>query len=249
MGNGMWLPKSAFLSLNRKHVRMASRWAFEAGTDFWLIPGPDTVSVEDSGSQEQLLEWGWTISTAPVDTAGAGADFMSSAGRAPNHFLTDTNGDVFATPAIFGDYDHAWQAMEVAGMRIMPKELVLEFMGAMTVHTADEPRSGWGFIEDGGSAATEADQLAFISSDSSNFQLAANAGAGALTDAGAADDADWHLFKIRLVLADSLAYWYIDGTLQGSIAITASEFPCKFGMHALTTNRPGLGITHIYYDW
>ena len=57
----------------------------------------------------------------------------------------------------------------------------------MSVHTADEPTSGWGLFEDGATISTEADQLAFISSDSANFQLAANAGAGALTDAGAAD--------------------------------------------------------------
>ena len=130
-----------------------------------------------------------------------------------------------------------------------PTALIVEFHGAMTAHGSDEPTSGWGFFEDGATISTEADQLAFISSDSANFQLAANAGAGALTDTGAADDGNWHLFKIRLNLADNLAYWSIDGTAQGSVAITDDEAPYKFGMHALSNNRPGLGIVHIYYDW
>lgn len=247
--SGMWLPKSAFLSLNRKHVRMGSRWAFEAGTDYWLIPAPGISGAADTASDEELAEWGWTA-TSLVDTVGSGADFMSSADKGtPNHFLTDASGDLLESPSIFGDYAHALQAQQIAGMATFPTKLVAEFWGAMTVHSADEPRSGWGFIEDGGGVATEADQLAFISTDSANFQLAANGGAGALTDTGAADDANWHLFKIELVLADSLSYWYIDGTVQGSVAITADEFPVSFGFHALTTNRPALGITHVYYDW
>ena len=144
-------------------------------------------------------------------------------------------------------------AQDIAGMRILPRSLICEFWGAMNIHSANEPRTGWGLIEDGGSVATEADHLAFISSDSSNFQIATNGGAGALTDTGATDDSNWHFFGIELVLADSLVQWYIDDpnrvTSQGSIAITANEFPCKFGFHALTTNRPFLGIVHIYYDW
>ena len=251
--NSMWLPKSAYLALNRKHVISGARWASEAGTDYWLIPGPDTSTTEDTGSQEQLPEWGWTA-TALTDTAGAAASFMDSSDiSAPNHWLTDTTGDLLESPAIFGDYAHARMAQDIAGMRILPKSLVCEFWGAMSVHSTDEPRTGWGLIEDGGSVATENDHLAFISSDSANFQLAANGGSGALTDTGAADDADWHFFGIELNLADDLAYWYIDDpsrvSPQGSIAITSNEFPCKFGFHALSTNRPFLGITHIYYEW
>lgn len=246
--NGNWMPRSAFLPLARKHVRNPARWAFEAGSDFWLIPGPDMNTAEDTGSQEQLPEWGWT-STSLVDTAGGGADFMASADRAPNHILTNASGDLLESPPIFGDYDHAWQAMEATSQRKLPTDLIVDFMGNMSVHSADEPRSGWGFIEDGGGVATEADQMAFISSDSANFQLAANGGAGALTDAGAADDANWHKFRIRMNLADDLSYWYIDDALQGSVAITADQFPVSFGFHALTTNRPLLGIVHIFYDW
>lgn len=251
--NGNWMPRSAYLPIMRKHVTLPSRWAHEAGTDFWLLPAPDMNAAEDTGSQEQLPEWGWT-STSLVDTAGSGADFMSSVDKGiPNHILTNASGDILGSPAIFGDYSHAFMAQQIAGMAKLPTKLICEFWGAMSVHSADEPTSGWGLFEDGATISTEADQIAFISSDSSNFQLAANGGSGALTDAGDADDALWHFFGIELNLADDLAYWYIDDpsrtSPQGSVAITADEFPAKFGMHALTTNRPLLGITHIFYEW
>lgn len=246
--NGNWLSRSSYLPLARKHVTMPQHWAFEAGSDYWLIPGPDMLTAEDTGSQQQIVEWGWT-GADNVETAGAGADFMSAADRAPNHILTDGSGDILGTPAIFGDYDHARMAADIVGMKGLPTDLICDFNGFMSVHSADEPTSGWGLFEDGATLSTEADQLAFISSDSANFQLAANAGAGDLTDTGDTDDALWHDFRIRLNLADDLAYWYIDGTLQGSVAITSDEAPYKFGMHALTTNRPGLGIVHIWYSW
>ena len=248
MPNGNWLSRSSYMPLVRKHV-MPSRWPFEPGTDFWLIPGPDMNTAEDTGSQEQLPEWGWT-STSLVDTQGSAADFMASADKGDqNHILTNATGDLLQSPSIFGDYSHAWQAMRCAGMNSIPKKLVCEFWGSMSVHSANEPTSGWGLFEDGGSADTEADQLAFISSDSSNFQIARNGGTGILEDTGLVDGADWNLFTIEVALGPSLVYWYVNGALQGSIAITADEFPCFFGMHALTTNRPLLGVVHIYYSW
>jgi hypothetical protein len=224
-------------------------WQNEPGTDFWLTPGPTASEAASTATIEQLVEGGWTA-TSLVDTEGSAADFMASADKGvPNHFLTNATADLLESPTVFGNYEHAWQAMRCAGLNSIPKKLVCEFWGAMSVHSADEPRTGWGLIEDGGGVATEADQLAFISSDSSNFQLAANGGAGALTDAGLADDALWHLFTIEVALGPSLCYWYVDGALQGSIAITEDQWPAKFGFHALTTNRPFLGTVHIYYSW
>jgi hypothetical protein len=248
MPNGNWLQRSAYLPIVRKHVDGAG-WAYEPGTDFWAIPGPAISGAAGTTSLRNLPEFGWTA-TSLVDTVGSGADFMASADKGiPNHWLTNATGDLLQSPAVFGDYAHAWQAMRCAGLGALPKKLVCEFWGAMSVHSANEPTSGWGLFEDGATVSTEADQLAFISTDATNFQLAANGGGGALEDAGAADDALWHLFTIELSLAGSLSYWYIDGTVQGSVAITTDEFPCMFGMHALTTNRPLLGPVHIYYSW
>lgn len=236
------------MPLVRKHVK-GPMWQNEVGTDYWLTPGPTASEAAATATIEQLVEGGWTA-TSLVDTEGSGADFMASADKGiPNHFLSNATGDLLESPTVFGDYAHAWSAMRCAGLNSIPKKLVCEFWGAMSVHSADEPTSGWGLFEDGGGAATEADQLAFISSDSSNFQLAANGGAGALTDAGAADDALWNLFTIEVALGPALVYWYINGTLQGSVAITADQWPAKFAFHALTTNRPLLGPVHIYYSW
>ena len=236
------------MPLVRVHVK-GPMWQNEPGTDFWMTPGPTAAEAAAATTIEQLVEGGWTA-TALDAIEGSAADFMASADKGvPNHLKTDTTADLLESPALFGSYEHAWQAMRCAGLNSIPKKLVCEFWGAMSVHTTDEPLRGWGLIEDGGGVATEADQLAFISSDSTNFQLAADGGGGALTDAGAADDADWHLFTIEVALAPDLAYWYIDGVLQGSVAVTEDEWPAKFGFHALTTNRPLLGTVHIYYSW
>jgi hypothetical protein len=141
-------------------------------------------------------------------------------------------------------------------MADLPRFLIARFWGAMTVHSADEPRSGWGFVEDGGSPATEADQAAWISSDSASFQIGANAGT---PDDMVADDDAWHEFVIVLDRPTLTAYGYVDPTWRfglpplasalGSVALTADEAPYSFGFHALTTNRPALGLVHIYYDW
>lgn len=238
------------MPLVRKHVD-APYWARDAGTDFWFIPGPASAESAAATTIDQLVEGGWTA-TSLTETAGAGADLIASGDRAPNHILTTASSNLLESPAIFGDYDHAWQAMRIAGLNSMPKKLVLEFMGSMTVAANDDQGSGWGFCEDGGSIIVEAEQIAAITSDSTNFQLASDGGASALTDAGATYDTDWHLFTIEMALGPDLAYWYIDGTLQGSVAVLSDQWPVKFGFgveSGSTGNRPGLGVTHIYYSW
>jgi hypothetical protein len=148
-------------------------------------------------------------------------------------------------------------AADIAGMASLPRFLIARFWGNMTVSSADEPRSGWGFIEDGGSVATEADQAAFISSDSTNFQIGANAGTPTNLQIDTTDT--WHEFAIVLAVTEQRAYGYVDptwrfgspplGSALGSVALTADEAPYSFGFHALTTNRPALGLTHVYYEW
>lgn len=243
-----WGPVLASRAANRVHITKGAEWGHSMGTDYWLIPNPglDIAGAASTATGDELAENGWTA-TSLVNTAGSGADVMSSADKGtPNHFLTNLSGDLLKSPAIFGDYAHWIAAARILGYE--PTKLIAEFMGSMTVHTADEPRSGWGFIEDGGSPATEADQLAFISTDGTNFQIGGNAGTPIN---GAADDANWHLFRIVLNKTTGLVTWEIDGVSQAmstTLAITADEFPVCFGFHALTTNRPGLGMTHIFYE-
>lgn len=260
------MPRSTTLNRNdygfltREHVRQGADWGQMSGTDYWLVINSvfDQAAAASTATALELAEAGWTA-TSLVNTAGSGGDFGSSADiGVPNHFLTNASGDLLNSPAMFGDYAHMLMAQRITGRNVIPRWLYAEFFGAMTVHSADEPRSGWGFVEDGGSAATEADQLAFISSDGTNFQIGANAGTPINL---LADDANWHVFKIGLNRITGLVYAWVDGTqyLNASgnpvagttttLSITGDEFPAKFGFHALTTNRPALGLTHVWYDW
>lgn len=253
--------KRGSLPWRRVHVQSGARWATDAGSDFWLHPSvlPDQGAAATADDILTLAEAGWTA-TSLVATAGAAADFMSSTDRAnPPHFLTNASGDLLDSPAIFGSYTHGWMAARTCGQSDLPRFLVAEFWGAMTVHSADEVRSGWGFVEDGGAPGTSADGMAWISSDGTNWQFETNAGTPVNGDA---DDANWHLFKIVLDQAAGNSYWYLDpalnhhgygggnqGGTSGRLTITADEFPVSFGFAALTTNRPALAVTHVYYDW
>ena len=251
--------KRAYLPMTRQHVRAGSRWAHEIGTDYWLHPtsGLDQAGAASTGTGDELAENGW-IATSLVNTVGAGGDFgsLGDTTRTPNHFLTNLTGDLLESPRLFGSYEHMRAAADIAGMASMPRFLIARFWGAMTVHSADEPTSGWGFFEDAGGVATEAVQQGFISSDGTNFQIGSNAGTPVNLQA---DDATWHEFAIVLAVAEQKAYGFIDptwrfgspplGTALGSVDITADEAPYGFGMHALTTNRPGLGLTRVFYEW
>ena len=250
--------KKFYLPITRKHVNAGSRWAHQIGTDYWLHPtsGLDQAAAASTATGDELAENGW-IATSLVNTVGSGADFGSSSDKGtPNHFLTNASGDLLESPRLFGDYAHMRAAADIAGMAKLPRFLIARFWGSMTVATADEPRSGWGFFEDAGAVGTEAVQAAFISSDGTYFQIGANAGTPANL---AADDTDWHEFVIVMAVTEQKAYGYIDptwrfgspplGVALGSVDITADEAPYGFGFHALTTNRPALGLTHVYYEW
>ena len=251
--------KKFYLPITRQHVRAGSRWAHEMGTDYWLhiTSGLDQAGAAATTTGDELAENGW-IATSLVNTAGAGGDFgaLGDTTRTPNHFLTDANVDLLESPRFLGTYEHMRGAADIAGMRDMPRFLIARFWGAMTVHTASEATSGWGFFEDAGAVGTEAVHAGFISTDGTNFMIGANAGTRVALQA---DDAVWHEFVIVLAVTGLTAYGYVDptwrfgspplGAALGSIAIAADEVPYGFGMHASTTNRPGLGLTHIYYEW
>lgn len=252
-GRSITMNRADFEILARRHVTLGSQWGNAMGTDYWLTmnSGFDEAAAASTATTDELAEAGWTA-TSLVNTAGSAADFGSSSDKGtPNHFLTNASADLLSSPAIFGDYAHMQAAAKMLGRQALPKYLIAEFYGAMTVASADEPRSGWGFIEDGGSAATQADQLAYISCNGTNWTLNANAATPVVLSTTALDTG-WHKFTIILNRATGLVTAKIDDTLQtqsATLAITNDEFPCKFGFHALTTNRPALGLTHISYDW
>ena len=225
----------------RRHVA-AMDWGREPGTDFWFIPRNEGELVGVT-NEPTLADREWTT-TSLVFTAGSGADFLDSTDAGvPEHFLTNASGDLLQSPAIFGDYIHGQQAAQFLGYT--PTKLILECYASLTVASANETRSGFGLVEAGGTAGTDADAMAWIFSDATNFGLRSAAD----SDTGALIDTNWNLWKIVIstgAVTDAIE-WFINGTSQGTIDRQADLWPASFGMFALTTNRPGMGWAHIYY--
>lgn len=249
--------KKIYLPLARQHVRAGARWAHEIGTDYWLHPSTilDQAGAASTATGDELAENGW-VATSLVNTAGSAGTFGSSVTKGvPPHFLTNATADLLKSPPLFGTYWHMRAAADLAGMADLPRFLIARVQGAMTTHATDDAGAGWGFVEDGGTPATEADLAAWISSDGTNFQFGANAGTPVDLQA---DDASWHEFVIAMAVTEQRSYAWIDptwrfgspplGTALGSVAIVAAEAPYAFGVHALT-NDQGTAIVHIYYDW
>ena len=219
--------KGIYLPLARVHVNAGWKWAHEVGTDYWLQPsqGLNHIGTASTAVGPLLIENGW-LATSLLTVAGNDADFRGgtftpgtdkSRGGSyadagiPTHFLTDADNDLLESPAMFGDAAHMQMAAAIAGQANLPNLLIAEFWGAMTVHTTDEKDAAWGFWQDGGSALTASEAIAAIYSDSANFALQA---AGAvLGSAGAADDANWHFFRIELDFNGFIS-WSIDVDLQ-----------------------------------
>lgn len=242
--------KNFYLPLARVHVQ-GYDWKNTIGTDYWLQPA--LLDGTTATGSTRLVDNGWTLE-AEHGVTGSGGNLLSSGTPGiGNHFALLATGDIVASPPIFGTYDHAWAAARIVGKNDLPTQLVMETRAAFTTASADEPTSGFGLFEDATTTttATEALQLAFISSNSANFELNTNAST-TLTDAGAAVDNAWHTWKVILDYDTSAvvrARWYIDGTYQGYIVPTTGEAPYAFGAHALTTNVVKVGVTHIYYEW
>ena len=257
--------KNFYLPLARKHVMAGFKWGQEIGTDYWLTFNPafDIMAAAATTVGEQLAENGWTA-TLMVNTAGAGQDFLGGLhtpvgggfgtfgdAASPNHALTDTTGDILLSPALFGGAAHAWAAARILAKSTMPRYLIAEFWAAFTVASADEATSAVGFFEDGATASTEADQYAVIRSNGVNFLLQGNASAMVTGPVIALTWAHWKIILDHQGATAPNIYAYRNNTIFSATAGVgaADEFPLKFGLHALTTNRIGLGPVHIYYDW
>ena len=254
--------KNFYLPLARKHVS-GSQWKDQIGTDFWLQP--DILMGTSVTGSNQLVDNGWaTEGGAEHGVAGSGSDFRGGVITAgspddpgiPTHTALIASGDLLVSPPVFGGYDHMLAAAWLVGKdrNQLPNKLVLECRAAFTTASNNEPRSGFGFFEASTttSSGTEADQVAFISSDGTNFQLATNA-SSTLVDVGALIGTTWKEWKMVIdyttaTTAVVRCSWFIDGVLQGSIVPVTDEAPYAFGCHVLS-NVLLVGIVHIYYDW
>jgi hypothetical protein len=248
--------------LRRVHVQ-GDRWQDAIGTDYWMQPAL-LMGTTVAGSN-RLVDNGWTLE-AEHAVAGSGGDFLggsfsvNAAGAyvpsdpgIPPHVSLVATGDLIVSPPVFGTYAHAKAAAEICGKRTLPTKLVMDVHAAFTDASVDEEESGFGLFEDATTTttATEALQLAFISSNSVTFELASNASGENTPDAGAAVDAVWHDWRIELRYDTSgvaRAYWYIDRKLQGNIPFTQDEAPYAWGAHVLL-NDVKIGVVHIFYDW
>ncbi len=227
-------------SLKRVHVP-AERWEDMPGTDFWLLPGIETLTA----AGVLLTNNGWSM-TAVTTVAGAGGmDFLSSSDRGvPAHFLTNATGDILQSPQVFGSVMHLEAATSILGYA--PTRMTMEAIAAFSVASSDEETSGFGFYEAGATISTQADQIAVIVSDGTNFELAS----GTDTDLGTTISTTWHKWRTEISTgsATDAVEWFIDGTSQGTMNRETDIWPAYFGMHTLTNNRILLGIVHIWYS-
>ncbi|MBI5289909.1 MAG: hypothetical protein HY873_13130 [Chloroflexi bacterium] len=191
----------------------------------------------------------WTNAGTPADLA-IGAitdDFMSSADmdNGPSVDL-NSSGDMIhsgnGTDQGFGEWKHARAAGIILGA--MPDKLELEWIAQFATASANEPTSGFGFVQASalmtGALGTKA---AVIASNGTNFTCTGSVS----FDTGAAVDTNWHIWKIVLSLAGQNVEWYIDGVSQGTFAISTDIFPVRIGAHAFTTNRLRMGPCRVRY--
>lgn len=220
---------------NLRHNVGPHDWAGMVGTDYWLFAGSgDLTTASGATNLAGLDSYGWTT-TSIVYTNAVTGDFFSSSDQTPPNFSANASGDVLSSPAIFGGHAHARAAGQHLGY--MPTRLICEFYGAFITASADESATNMGLHN--GSAL-----VASIYSDATVFRLSN----GSTTDAGATVDNSYHQWKIVMDSTTSLMEWFIDGTSQGTLAITQDVYPVAFVTTASTTNRWALVWAHIYYD-
>jgi len=225
----------------RHHVTDPLHWATEPGTDFWLLAQNAEQLTAEGGV---LIEnAGWTTTTL-AHSSPTGGDLLSSATvGTPNSFLLGADTDLLQSPTIFGDYAHGLQAGQFLGH--YPTKLIVEVFAAFTTHSANETRTGFGLTEAGGTSGTAADAMAWIHTDGTSFTIRSAAD----SDAGSADNATFHQFRIVCTVGTTDAIeWFIDGTSQGKMDVQAALWPCSFGAYSSTTNRISLAWCHIYYE-
>jgi len=227
----------------RVHAYHPHLWAEAVATDYWANFG--NVAGIPGNAIGDLDLYGW-VTTGFSHTVGSAADFMSSSDVGTTGGLNfDVAQDVIISPYIFGDYAHALMVGQILGR--MPTSLNMECYARFAA-SADEASSGFGFIEAGSSPGplADADLMALISTDGTNFQLG---GVGATDlDTGDADDTAAHQWKIRC--KGTTAEWWIDGTSQGTVALQDDLWPVAWaaGTEAAGTTDPVVSWVHIWYE-
>lgn len=221
-------------------------WQSMAGTDFWLVGGgADVMAVGAADVAGGLSGFGWTTTTLSL-TAATGGDFLSSATiGTPASISLGADTDLLQSPTIFGDYTHGLLAGQILGH--YPTRLICEVYAAFLTNSAEETRTGFGIIEAGGTAGTDASAMAWIHDLGTTNVFSIRSGAD--SDNGSADNATYHQWRIVVKVGTTDAIeWFIDGVSQGTMDNQAALWPCSFGAYASTTNRIALAWAHIWYE-
>jgi hypothetical protein len=210
---------------SRLHANSFAEWGQAPATDYWFAPAPGLAAVPTAGDG-----WGFT---SLVSGGGSTADFLASGDSDPWHWAADAANDALVSPRLFGDYWHARAVQEILGA--LPTTITLDMIARWATASANETTTWLGF-----GPAANTPNIAVIS-DGANFRLSN----GAVTDAGAAVDNNWHFWRIQLTAAQ--AQWWIDGADQGTLAMPTDVFPVRAGFFTGATNRLNLAFMHAYY--
>lgn len=228
-------------TLRAHEVPDAADWDDQSGSHFYFEPNAAELAA---GNKETLSDFGWTT-TALSFVEGAGADFLSLADPGvPAHFVTDGAGSILQSPAKFGSHTHGNQAGRHLGHP--PTKMTFEFWFTFSVASNDETATGFGLTVAGGSIITEADAIAVIRSDGTNFVCRSNVDAAV----GPLIDTALHLGKIEVSQGTTDAIqWFVDGASQGTLDLREDVLPMSWGAGTVGagSNRVLIGPCEVSY--
>lgn len=234
--------------LGRLHVYGWEWGAIHGATDFWLsgdLSGQNNATTAGL----PLVDFGFTM-TSLTTLAGSAADFASKADvGVPAAIITNGASDLLQSPSIFGDFMHMEAARYFLGD--FPKYLMLEAYLRFATATNNEATTNYGFCEDGGSIIVNADLIAGMQSDGTNFVLST----GADSDAGALVQTTPIGLRIKISPGTTnKVQWWLRTAMtagfvsQGTADLTTDEFPCAFGFGQGTSNVIHHHSAHIFYS-
>ena len=233
--------------LGRLHVS-GQEWGNVPATDYWLS-GDIAGQLNSTTAGLPLVDFGWT-NTSMTTQAPSGADFASKADvGTPGAIITNAAADLLQSPAIFGDFMHLEAARYFLGQ--FPLYMHLEAYLRFATASNNEATTNIGFVEDGGSIIVNADLVAAMQSDGTNFKLST----GGDSDAGAVVQTTPLGLRIRIAPGTTnKVQWWLRPDLtagfvsQGTSDLTADEFPASFGVGQGTSNVIHLHFAHIFYS-
>ena len=236
---------STTIEADRHEVSYGDLWDEASGSDFFMEPSASQVS--GTGNAQDLSDRGWTTTGLAFVGPTKSASFLDATDLGvPGHFEGDNAGDILQSPALFGDFIHGQQAAHHLGFD--PTTLTFEAHARFSITSASETGTALGFVDADGSIITEADHIAAIHTDGTNFILRS---AAPDTDVGALDDELEHLFTIVVSIGSvtDAIEWFIDGTSQGTIDRLADVWPASvgWGNQGAGTNRIQIGSARVFY--